>query len=132
MRLIRLRVHGQVFGERPVVGSRTLGNRSCSGQRPSRSEPNRLRMFIRLKMQLGKLDDREKRRKRRSVRMTRLTRRELLIGGTAIVAAGALPAAVLPPQTPQHQGLLMHRQRPGAHYLTTIKTKDRTTTYSKD
>src|SRR5258708_35999858 len=90
MRLIRLRVHGQVFGEHPVVGSRTLGNRSCSGQRPSRSEPNCLRMFIRLKMQRGKLDDREKRRKRRSGRMITRTRRELLIGATAIVTAVVL------------------------------------------
>src|SRR6267378_4368808 len=35
---IRLGVHGQVYGEQPAVGSRTLGNRSCRGQRPSRSD----------------------------------------------------------------------------------------------
>src|SRR5258708_22250761 len=89
-------------------------------------------MFIRLKMQLGKLDDREKRRKRRSVRMTRLTRRELLIGGTAIVAAGALPAAAFTPETAEHSGFLMDTNRKGEHSMTTITTKDGTTIYYKD
>ena len=36
--------------------------------------------------------------------MTRLTRRELLIGGTAIVAAGALPSAAFAAGTGEHSG----------------------------
>src|SRR5258708_37767121 len=88
-------------------------------------------MFIRLKMQLGKLDDREKRRKRRSVRMTRLTRRELLIGGTAIVAAGALPSAAFTPETTEHSGFPMGVNRKGEHSMKTSTTKNSTTIYYK-
>jgi len=68
-------------------------------------------MFIRLKMQRGKLDDARSDARRRSVRMTRLTRRELLIGGTQIVAAGALPAAAFTPETAEHSGFLMDTNR---------------------
>src|SRR5258707_2425934 len=64
--------------------------------------------------------------------MTRLTRRELLIGGTAIVAAGALPAAAFTPETAEHSGFLMDTNRKGEHSMTTITTKDGTTIYYKD
>ena len=64
--------------------------------------------------------------------MTRLTRRELLIGGTAIVAAGALPSAAFAAGTGEHAGFPMDTNRKGEDSMTTITTKDGTTIYYKD
>jgi non-heme chloroperoxidase len=64
--------------------------------------------------------------------MTRLTRRELLIAGTAIVAAGALPTAAFTAETAEHSGFPMDANRKGEHSMTTITTKDGTTIYYKD
>jgi non-heme chloroperoxidase len=64
--------------------------------------------------------------------MIRLTRRELLIGGTAIVAAGALPDAASAAEIAEHSGFSMDTNTKGEHSMTTITTKDGTTIYYKD
>src|SRR5258708_38743518 len=64
--------------------------------------------------------------------MTRLTRRELLVGGTAIVAAGALPGAAFAAETVEHSGVPRDTNTKGEHSMTTITTKDGTTIYYKD
>src|SRR5882724_2777708 len=64
--------------------------------------------------------------------MTRLTRRELLIGGTAAVAAGALPGAAFAAETTEHSGFSRDTTIKGDHSMTTITTKDGTTIYYKD
>src|SRR5260370_4029973 len=66
------------------------------------------------------------------MRMTRLTRRELLVGGTAIVAAGALPGAAFAGETREHSGFSRDTNSKGEHSMTTIATKDGTTIYYKD
>src|SRR6266446_3994630 len=64
--------------------------------------------------------------------MAGLTRRELLVGGTAIVAAGALAGAVFAAETPEHSGFPRDTRGKGEHSMTTITTKDGTTIYYKD
>src|SRR5216683_789794 len=64
--------------------------------------------------------------------MAGLTRRELLVGGTAIVAAGALPGAAFAAETPEHSGFSRDTNTKGEHSMTTITTKDGTTIYYKD
>src|SRR6267142_984743 len=64
--------------------------------------------------------------------MAGLTRRELLVGGTAIVAAGALPGAAFAAETPEHSGFSGDNNTKGEHSMTTITTKDGTTIYYKD
>jgi non-heme chloroperoxidase len=64
--------------------------------------------------------------------MTRLTRRELLIGGTAIVAAGALPNAAFAAETEESSGFSTDANTKGERSMTTITTKDGTTIYYKD
>src|SRR5216683_538268 len=64
--------------------------------------------------------------------MAGLTRRELLVGGTAIVAAGALPGAAFAAETPEHSGFSRDTNTKGEHSVTTITTKDGTTIYYKD
>src|SRR5260370_37484137 len=66
------------------------------------------------------------------MRMTRLTRRELLVGGTAIVAAGALPGAAFAGETREHSGFSRDTNTKGEHSMTTITIKDGTTIYYKD
>ena len=61
--------------------------------------------------------------------MTRLTRRELLIGGSAIVAAGALPRAAFTTETAKRSGFPGDKNGRGEHSMTTITTKDGTTIY---
>src|SRR5260221_14277965 len=63
--------------------------------------------------------------------MTRLTRRELLIGGSAIVAGGALPLAAFT-ATAEHSGFPRDTNRKEENSMTTITTKDGTTVYYKD
>jgi len=63
--------------------------------------------------------------------MTRLTRRELLIGGSAIVAAGALPGAAFAAETAEHSGFSKDTNTKGERSMTTITTKDGTTIYYK-
>src|SRR5260370_3026066 len=64
--------------------------------------------------------------------MTRLTRRELLIGGTAVVGAGALPGAGFAAETAEHSGFSKDTNTKGERYMTTITTKDGATIYYKD
>ena len=64
--------------------------------------------------------------------MTRLTRRELLIGGSAIVAAGALAGAAFASEIAEHSGFPEDANTKGEHSMTTITTKDGTTIYYKD
>src|SRR5216684_503011 len=64
--------------------------------------------------------------------MAELTRRELLIGGTAIVAVGALPRAVFATETAEHSGFSRDTNRKEENSMTTITTKDGTTIYYKD
>src|SRR5258707_7466128 len=64
--------------------------------------------------------------------MTRLTRRELLIAGSAIVAAGALPGAAFAAETAEHSGFSKDTNTKGERSMTTITTKDGTTIYYKD
>jgi non-heme chloroperoxidase len=64
--------------------------------------------------------------------MTRLTRRELLIGGSAIVAAGALPGTAFAEETAGHPGFSKDTNTKGERSMTTITTKDGTTIYYKD
>src|SRR5438876_1172556 len=63
--------------------------------------------------------------------MTRLTRRELFIGGTAIVAAGTLPGTAFAEETAGHPGFSKDTNTKGEHSMTTITTKDGTTIYSR-
>src|SRR6266404_4924850 len=64
--------------------------------------------------------------------MAGLTRRELLVGGTAIVAAGALPGAAFAAETAEHSGFSKDTNTRGERYMTTITTKDGATIYYKD
>src|SRR5260370_30914868 len=64
--------------------------------------------------------------------MAGLTRRELLIGGTAMVAAAALPGAAFAAKTAEHAGFPKDTNTKGEHSMTTIATKDSTTIYYKD
>ena len=64
--------------------------------------------------------------------MTRLTRRELLIAGTATVAAGALPRAAFAGETAENSGFPRDTNRKEENLMTTIRTKDGTTIYYKD
>src|SRR5260370_15418554 len=64
--------------------------------------------------------------------MAGLTRRELLIGGTAMVAAAALPGAAFAAKTAEHAGFPKDTNTKGEHSMTTIATKDGTTIYYKD
>ncbi len=61
--------------------------------------------------------------------MTSLTRRELLIGGAAIVAAGALPGAAFAAEAAEHSGFSMDTNIKGERSMTTITTKDGTMIY---
>src|SRR5258707_13515222 len=63
--------------------------------------------------------------------MTRLTRRELLIGGAAIMAEGALPGPALAAETAEHSGFPRDTRRRGEHSMATITVKDGTTIYYK-
>ncbi len=63
--------------------------------------------------------------------MTSLTRRELLIGGAAIVAAGALPGAAFAAEAAEHSGFSMDTNIKGERSMTTITTKDGTMIYYK-
>src|SRR5229473_7239840 len=71
-------------------------------------------------------------REKRNVPMTSLTRRELLIGGAAIVAVGALPGAAFAAETAENSGFPSDTNTKGEHSMTTITTKDGTTIYYKD
>src|SRR5229473_2085910 len=64
--------------------------------------------------------------------MAGLTRRELLIAGTAIAAACALPRAAFAAETAEQSGFPRDTNRKGEHSMTTITTKDGTTIYYKD
>src|SRR5712664_1119317 len=64
--------------------------------------------------------------------MTGVTRRELLIGGAAIVAAGVLHGAAFAAETVEHSGFPRDTNRKEEHSMTTITTKDGTTIYYKD
>jgi len=64
--------------------------------------------------------------------MASLTRRELLIGGTAIVAAGALPGAAFAAEAAEDSGFPIDTNTKGEHSMTTIATKDGTQIYYKD
>ena len=65
--------------------------------------------------------------------MTDFTRRDLLIGGSAILAAAALPGAVRAPQaTAESSGFAGNSITQGEHSMPTITTKDGTTIYYKD
>src|SRR6266404_8347491 len=64
--------------------------------------------------------------------MAGLTRRELLIAGTAIVAAGALPRAAFAGETAESSGFPRDTNRKEENSVTTITTKDGTTIYYKD
>ena len=55
--------------------------------------------------------------------MTSLTRRELLIGGSAILAAGALSGAALAAEAAEHSGFSMDTNIKGERSMTTITTK---------
>jgi non-heme chloroperoxidase len=64
--------------------------------------------------------------------MNRLTRRELLIGSTAIVAAGALCGVPFAAETAEHSGFPGDTNKKGEHSMATITVKDGTTIYYKD
>src|SRR5260370_36253005 len=64
--------------------------------------------------------------------MAELTRRELLIAGTAMVAASALPGAAFAAETAERSGFPRDTNRKGENSMTTITTKDGTTIYYKD
>src|SRR5467141_3465916 len=64
--------------------------------------------------------------------MTRLTRRELLIGGTARVAAGALLRTAFAAEIAEDSGFPRDTNRKGGHSMGTITVKDGTTIYYKD
>src|SRR5258708_14518774 len=64
--------------------------------------------------------------------MTRLTRRELLIGGAAIMAAGALTGTAFAAETAEHSGFARDTKRKGEHFMATITVKDGTTIYYKN
>jgi non-heme chloroperoxidase len=64
--------------------------------------------------------------------MNRLTRRELLIGSTAIVAAGALSGVPFAAETAEHSGFPGDTNKKGEHSMATITVKDGTTIYYKD
>src|SRR5260370_523740 len=63
--------------------------------------------------------------------MAGLTRREVLVGGTAIVAVGALPGAAFAAEPPEHSGFSRDTNSKGEHSMTTITPKDGTTIYYK-
>jgi non-heme chloroperoxidase len=60
------------------------------------------------------------------------TRREFLIGGTAMVAAGALPRPPLAAEAVEGSGFPRDRNQKEENSMTTITTKDGTTIYYKD
>jgi non-heme chloroperoxidase len=60
------------------------------------------------------------------------TRREFLIGGTAMVAAGALPRPPLATDAVEGSGFPRDRNQKEENSMTTITTKDGTTIYYKD
>src|SRR5258708_27072034 len=64
--------------------------------------------------------------------MTRLTRRELLIGGAAIMAAGALSGTAFAAEAGEHSGFPRDTRRRGEYSMATITVKDGTTIYYKD
>ena len=64
--------------------------------------------------------------------MAGATRRELLIAGTAVVAAGALPRAAFAGETAEYSGFPRDTRRKGEHSMATITVKDGTTIYYKD
>src|SRR5882724_5276271 len=64
--------------------------------------------------------------------MAGLTRRELLIGGTAMVAACALPRAAFAAEAEESSGCPRDTNRKGEHVMSTITTKDSTEIYYKD
>jgi len=64
--------------------------------------------------------------------MSSLTRRELLIGGTAVAVAGALPGAAFAAETAEHSGFPRDTNRKGENSMATIRTEDGTTIYYKD
>src|SRR5258708_10785907 len=64
--------------------------------------------------------------------MTRLTRRELLIGGAAIMAAGALSGTAFAAETAEHSGFPRDKRRRGENSMATITVKDGKTIYYKD
>ncbi len=66
------------------------------------------------------------------MRMAGLTRRELLIGGTAIAAAGALPSPPFLAEAVEGPGFPRDTNRKGENSMTTITTKDGTTIYYKE
>src|SRR5467141_97767 len=64
--------------------------------------------------------------------MTRLTRRELLIGGTARVAAGALLRTAFAAEIAEDSGFPRDTNRKGGHSMGTITVRDGTEIYYKD
>ena len=64
--------------------------------------------------------------------MTRLTRRELLIGGTAIVATGALSGTAFGAEVAKNSGFPRNTNKKGENSMATITVKDGTTIYYKD
>jgi non-heme chloroperoxidase len=60
------------------------------------------------------------------------TRREFLIGGTAMVAAGALPRPPLAAEAVEGSGFPRDRNQKEENSMTTITTRDGTTIYYKD
>ncbi len=64
--------------------------------------------------------------------MSSLTRRELLIGGTAVAVAGALPGAAFAAETAEHSGFPRDTNRKGENSMATVRTEDGTTIYYKD
>src|SRR5260370_25032082 len=64
--------------------------------------------------------------------MTGLTRRELLIGGAAIMAAGALPGTAFAAETAERSGFPRDTKRQGEHSMATITVKNGVTIYYKE